>query len=158
MKIIRALNSHLNLNQSSIIFRKFQQNLLPLHGSFNSEQSLHAYTRTGQQLKHILKCKPRLLKEGKISTTSSYWSKPEGNKKKSIKATKSLKTWSEEILEASIQDLLSVPLYQCPSISPFMFASPLGWLQGTMFTQEPVWPRSLQTPVGPCAQQSPGEI
>jgi len=37
------------------------------------------------------------------------------------KEAKSLKTLSEVVLEASIQDFFSVSLHQCPSISLFMF-------------------------------------
>jgi hypothetical protein len=64
-----------------------------------------------------LKCKLYLLKEGKDLDCSLLIKRTE------YKAARSLKTLSEEVLEASIQDLFSVSLYQCPSISPFMFVS-----------------------------------
>lgn len=60
--------------------------------------------------------------KGNISTTSSYWSKPEGIRRKH-KGNQESETWSEEILETSIQDFVSVLPRQCPPISPFMFGT-----------------------------------
>lgn len=102
------------------------------------------------QPKHILKCKLHLLKEGKDLDCSLLIKRTEP------KTARSLKTLSEGVLEASIQDLFSVSLYQCPSISPFTL-SPAG-----LAARNNVYPRAVQTSqltdTGRAYGQSSGEI
>lgn len=64
--------------------------------------------------------KPHLLKEGKDCYCTVLIKRREYTEE-DTKEAKSLKTLSEVVLEASIQDFFSVSLHQCPSISLFMF-------------------------------------